>query len=314
MNRQRVCAFIGSYVGVLAGVSSVEAGHTRNIMLTGYWPPTNEMLRPFSTHPDQNPGEWIGENWEGRGYNVYAFFPECGFPICEGDFEIDYQDTSEDWWRITAEVNPVGIITTSRGNRGRDWEIEYNQYNRSVWVNDYIEPLQPTPAPPDESLPADSVRHSTLPIEAIRQAVADANLNLNVFICYEHDGGGFLSEFIAYHGVWYQSIHAAPDDDVQCVAGGHIHVGQSVPIATGTEATKISLRALLDMIDATLGRVGDADLDGDIDLIDHAMFAPCMTAPDVPADPDCLIFDFNSDGDVDLRDWASLQNGFDAAP
>lgn len=301
-------------LGVTWTAALAQGGHTRNIMLTGYWPPTNDMLRPFSTNPDQNPGGWIGENWEGRGYNIYSFFPECGFPVCEGDFEVDYQDTSADWWRITADVNPVGIITFSRGNRTRSWEIEFNQYNRAVWVNDYIEPLQPTPAPPDDSVPAETVRHSTLPVEEIKQAVIDANLGLTVFVCYKHDGGGFLSEFIAYHGVWYQSIHDSPEDSARCVAGGHIHVGQTVPVQTGTAAAMVSLRVLLDTIDATLGRVGDADFDGDLDLDDHFLFVGCMTAPGGAVSEGCEVFDFNSDGDADLRDWASLQNAFTGAP
>lgn len=179
--RCKIVSAIGGIMVCCIGAGRAEGGHTRNIMLTGYWPPTNEMLRPFSTNPDQNPGGWIGENWEGRGYNVYAFFPECGFPVCEGDFEVDYQDTSEDWWRITAEVNPVGIITTSRGGRGRVWEIEYNQYNRAVWIDDYVPPYQPTPAPPDDSVPPGTRRVSTLPVEEIRDAVIDANLGLSVF-------------------------------------------------------------------------------------------------------------------------------------
>ena len=41
-----------------------RADFTNNIMLTGYWPQTNNMLRAFSTNPDQNPDGWIGENWE----------------------------------------------------------------------------------------------------------------------------------------------------------------------------------------------------------------------------------------------------------
>jgi hypothetical protein len=308
--------------GWAAGLVVIQTGaglfaqghHTRNIMLTGYWPPTNDMLRPFSTNPDQNPGGWIGENWEGRGYNVYAFFPECGFPVCEGDFEVDYQDTSEDWWRITAAVNPVGIITFSRGARNRSWEIEFNQYNRSVWVDDYVPPYQPTPAPPDDSVPPETRRTSTLPVEKIRQAVRDANLGLSVFICYDHDGGGFLSEFIAYHGVWYQSIHAAPEDGARCIGAGHIHVGQTVPVEVGTQATMVSLRVLLDEIDATLGRVGDADLDGDIDRDDHAAFVACMTSPGGGVEEGCEVFDFNSDADTDLRDWASMQNAFHEGP
>ena len=81
----------------------VLAAHTQNILLTGYWPPTNEMLRKFSTNPDQNPGGWQGQNWEGRGYDVYAFFPEFpggtgSNPKGNGDFEIDYQDVGS-WHR-----------------------------------------------------------------------------------------------------------------------------------------------------------------------------------------------------------------------
>ena len=42
-------------------VSSAAADGPRpTIVITGYWPPTNEMIRPFSTDPDQNPDGWIG--------------------------------------------------------------------------------------------------------------------------------------------------------------------------------------------------------------------------------------------------------------
>ena len=34
------------------------------------------MLRPWSRDPVQNQTGWVGLNWEGRGYDVYAFFPE----------------------------------------------------------------------------------------------------------------------------------------------------------------------------------------------------------------------------------------------
>src|SRR6188474_964335 len=44
---------------------SQNAGSRPAILLTGYWPPTNEMIRHFSTDPVQNPGGWMGSNWEG---------------------------------------------------------------------------------------------------------------------------------------------------------------------------------------------------------------------------------------------------------
>jgi agmatine deiminase len=57
---------------------------------------------------------------------------------------------------------------------------------------------------------------------------------------------------------------------------------------------------------------GDFDGDGVVDLIDYTNFADCMEGPDVTPSPtlpdvtpqDCLdIFDFESDGDVDLEDF-----------
>ena len=102
-----------------------------NIMLAGYWPPTNDMIRQFSDNPFQNPGGWAGENWEGRGYNIYAFFPEFPdgpsgeFPACAwgkgvGDLEVDYQDTASDFPAIAEQIEPVAILTFSRGFPGSD--------------------------------------------------------------------------------------------------------------------------------------------------------------------------------------------------
>ena len=36
------------------------------IVMTGYWPPSNEAIRRFSDDPAQNPLGWIGGDWEGR--------------------------------------------------------------------------------------------------------------------------------------------------------------------------------------------------------------------------------------------------------
>lgn len=232
------------------------AGFTNNIMLTGYWPPTNEMVRHFSPNPDQNPDGWQGENWEDRGYDIYSFFPEfdpnhMDDPKGSGDFEVDYQDTSEDWWRITAEVNPVAIITFSRGVNDQSWEVEYLQRNlRRQWQFDYEEPFRPTPNPPDDSGVFE--RPSTLPMEDIVSAVADADLGLTPFVDYTNYGGAFLSEFIAYHGVWYQDLHKEPSDPFRSVAAGHIHVGGQVSVNQGRMATETSLRVLLDYVDAIL--------------------------------------------------------------
>ncbi|MFQ5463653.1 MAG: hypothetical protein ACE5E5_13635 [Phycisphaerae bacterium] len=56
-----------------------------------------------------------------------------------------------------------------------------------------------------------------------------------------------------------------------------------------------------------------ADLNGDsaIDLLDHAFFLSCQSAPSGgPIDPSCGAADSDSDGDVDLNDWGWFQTHF----
>jgi hypothetical protein len=233
-------------------LSCTATAMTNNIMLTGYWPNTNEMLRQFSNNPKQNPGGWQGKDWEGRGYNIYSFFPEFPsgtFPVGVGDFTVDYQDTSADWARITAEIDPVAIITFSRGDPGNLWEVETKQRNLVTWVNDYVAPFQPTPSPPDAGYAPNGVRFSSLPTQEIADAVNNAGLGLTAFVDTTGFGGGFLSEFIAYHGVWYRDEHVAPGNKNRCFLAGHIHVGTNVSVNTGILASEVTLRTTLDELD-----------------------------------------------------------------
>ena len=244
--------------------SVVSAAYTNNIMITGYWPSTNEMIRHFSTNPEQNP-VWEGENWEGLGYDIHSFFPEFpgGFennPQGEGDFEVDYQDTLEDWLRITADVEPIAIITFSRGADDMSWELELIQQNWAQWIPDFNRPNQPTPHPPDNTVPNMHIRPSTLPMENIRDAVDSANLGLDPYIDSEEGGGRFLSEYIAYHGVWYQDMHKDVTDPARSVAAGHIHVGSEVSVEIGRQATEISLRELITHVDSIIPEPGSSAL------------------------------------------------------
>jgi hypothetical protein len=237
------------------------AAFTNNILITGFWPPTNEMIRPWSTNPVQNPNGWIGGNWEGRGYDVFSFFPE--FPNGmdgdnargEGDLEVDYQDTSADFWRIVADVRPVAIMTFSRGSGNRSWEIESRTRKLPLdqWAPDYLEPRQPTPDLPIAGEPDNNIRTSTLPMTAIRDAVNDSGLNLGAYVDDSNSfAGGFVSEFMGYHGSWYQDIHGDESDDSWCVAGGHIHVGFRNDLETARAATEISLRILIDYVNSVV--------------------------------------------------------------
>ncbi len=223
-----------------------------NVMLTGYWPPTNEMLRRFSPDPLQNPDGWIGANWEGRGFNVYAFFPEFpeGLGQGEGDFEVDYQDTSEDFWPIAEEIKPVAIITFGRASPNRDWELEWRGRNlpEADWGPDYSDPRKPTPSPPDGSVPENHIRYSTLPMDEIVDELNNSDLGINAFADTTEDAGAFLCEFIGYHAAWYHDLHESAGDPDQVLAAGHIHVGSNIGLAEATEAAEITVRTMLDIL------------------------------------------------------------------
>ena len=231
-------------------------GGRRTILMTGYWPPSNEAVRPFSANPAQNPSGWIGLNWEGRGYDVYSYFPEFSPPTCTscgpgtGDLQVDYQDTSTDFWAIANALQPIAIITFSRANGSLVWEVEQNAFNFASWTGDYIAPTMPTPNPPDGSVAAGFLRLSKLPMADIVSNVLEANLGLNAFICTTVHAGQFVSGFMAYHGVWYQSMHDNPADPAWCISAGHVHVGQSIPWQSARSAAEVTLRTVIHYVDS----------------------------------------------------------------
>ncbi|MBN1788390.1 MAG: PASTA domain-containing protein [Sedimentisphaerales bacterium] len=224
-------------------------------MLTGYWPPTNEMLRQFSTDPVQNPGGWQGQNWEGRGYDIYAFFPEFpggtgSNPKGDGDFEVDYQDVSNDFWLITEQIHPVAIMSYGAG--AGPWEIEYNARNLSSWSNDYLTPKQPTPSPPDSSQSTGYVRNSTLPVQDIADAINASGLGISAWVDWSGNPGAFLCEYMAYHDGWYQDIHSNPNDAYYCAAAGFTHLSNSISVSNATEGVEVALRATIAYLDSIL--------------------------------------------------------------
>ncbi len=238
-----------------AVVSQPLGGARPRILLTGYWPPSNEAVRPFSRSATQNPGGWQGADWRGLGYDIVSYFPEFANPNCSncgrgnGDLEVDYQDTTADFAAITAQEQPIAIITFSRGFIDRSWEVEMNQFNRTAWIPDFLAPTLPTPQPPDGGFVNNFNRLSALPVEVIVARVAQSGLNINPAICFSGDGGGYLSEFIAYLSVWYQNQHRDPLDPAWCISAGHIHVGGQLDWPTARQAVERSLEALIDHLD-----------------------------------------------------------------
>ena len=207
------------------------------IMLTGYWDPTGKMIAPFSTSAYLNPGGWKGGNWENQGYDIQSFFPNPG--VYNGTFEVDYQVTWEDFWEITSTLHPVAIISFGSGDG--PWEIENNTRNLDYWINDGNPPNQPTPSPPDDTVPMGYIRHSTLPVQAIADAVNAQNF-FTAWVDWDGFAGMYLCEYIGYLGMWYQSLHSVPGDPYPCRAAGFIHVDDALPLSEVMEATNATLR------------------------------------------------------------------------
>jgi len=322
---------------VVAGLSGlVSAGNTNNILITGYWPPTNNIVRDFSTSPTSNPGGWAGRNWEGLGYDIYAHFPEFPGMVCcnwgkgVGDFEVDYQDTWDDFQRLSAELKPVAIITFSRANTSIGWEMEpaARRWRLSgessppgqavgLYSADYLAPTRPT-APEFVAQPVGTIRKSTLPMAAIEAAI-DSAMSPSVIDAFiptfdpsgppwgGYDfGGGFLSGYIPYLAGWYQEDRADPSTQFRCVASGHIHVGTNLDVQVGEEALILTLRELIEHINTMVSPcITDMNDDGFTDDTDFVLFAAAYETF-VTRDGD-----FTNDGLTDDSDFVIFAEAYE---
>lgn len=279
---RRSCLAVQMTLGVILVADAAHAQNfTNNILITGYWPPTNGMIRRFSENASQNPQGWIGGNWEGRGYDIHAFFPE--FPgqsgpnwgRGSGDFEVDYQDTAADFARIVEQIRPAAIITFSRDNSTVGWVLEpayqrwrlpgetipSGQRQVPLYFPDYDAQGYPTNVP-IASEPVGRIRLSSLPMSQIVSNVSSgmAGQNIQPFIApYNPNsvsssafGGNFLSGYIGYLGAWYADVNNTPDAPFRCFAAGHIHVGTNLNPLLAEQATAISLRTLTTHLDAII--------------------------------------------------------------
>jgi len=282
------------------------------ILLCGYWPPTNESIRKFSTNTLLNPDGWIGENWEESGFDIVSYFPSFIPPNCancfqgNGDFEVDYQDTSGDWWNIVDSINPIAIITFSRGYIDYSWELEWQYFNSINWVQDYTAPYLPTPTPPDSLIPFNTARYSTLPMDSIVAAIQNANLGLYPYIDYTTGAGNFLSEFLGYHGVWQKAMMDSAN--LPLYTAGHIHVGGLIDWETAHEAVKVSLREVIRYINYFKDLPGDINQDDVISILDMIMIISHLLDYNALTEIEFQIADVNFDENIDIFDLLLLSN------
>lgn len=294
-----------------------QRDHLKRILLTGYWPPSNECIRPFSTNETLNPNGWIGDNWEERGYDIHSFFPTFDPPDCEncgqgeGDLEVDYQDTSEDWWNIVDSIQPIAIITFSRGGIDYRWELEWMTTNwaEDQWIEDFEEPLLPTPSPPDSTYPQNTARYSSLPMDSIEAAMNVSGLSIFPVIDYTYGTGNYLSEFMGYHGVWYKAIMDSLNNlNNACYMAGHIHIGGLADWGEAHEAVKITLREVIEVLNDSVPIIGDINNDGLISILDLYFIISYLMGEIDLDDNGLIIADINYDLSVDVFDILQIAN------
>lgn len=251
--------------------------YTKNILLIGYWPPTNIMLKQFSRSPRQNEGDYRGLNWEGLGYNIFAFFPDFEdgdvftydrsgptYPVGTGNFKVDYQDTLRDFNWCVQYYKPCAIISFSRMG---DWEeivLEPGHMVCEEWAPDMNPPSQP-----NKSLPyrlnyftglgeAGSWLSQSLPRDKIVE-VATANDDLEGLRIRASRTtetiGDFLSNYIGALGAKYRADHGYVNRGYQCRASGHVHVGGGTPVEKVKLFSEIALRETIKHIDRSLNSI-----------------------------------------------------------
>ena len=283
------------------------------IVVTGFWPPTNEMIRHFSQDQELNPSGWEGENWDNLGYDIISFFPEFDDPDCSncgqgnGNFEVDYQDTSYDFWRLVNELNPIAVITFSRGYIDNSWELEYNYYNRVNWYNDYSSPFLPTPNPPDSYEPTMFLRNSNLPMQNIMDTINNNDsLGLNSYIDINGDPGRFVSEFMGYHGVWYRDLNQFSDNI--CYLAGHVHVGGLIDWDTATLAAEITIMEVIQSLDEYVYIPGDTNSDDQVNVLDIILIVSHVLGQNILVGVPYYAADMNADGIINIQDIIFVVN------
>jgi pyrrolidone-carboxylate peptidase len=235
---------------ILCAVSTQATAATKNILITGFWPPTNEMIRRLNRNPVQNPEGWLGHNYKNSGFDVYAYFPE--FPqgtgrTGTGDFRVDFASAYNDFMRYTIELQPIAVVSFGAG--AGPWEIEatdvavFQKMFESGNIPSNIGQAVRYPIP--DSLKAPIEYRSSLPMELIRDKV---NTTGGPSAWIDQNGAGtFLCAFMAYLGGWYHHEHRDPRDPAYNAMAGFIHVS-ALP-ADATQAVDATLEAIFETLE-----------------------------------------------------------------
>jgi len=183
----------------------------------------------------------------------------------------------------------------STNDGGQPWSDWYPY----VAANVFTQPASPPGMPwRDPNLATQGFVYGRVTNGATGTPIDNATIKLNGFVQLQTDGNGcFLLTRLA----------AGPDGSllpISAVAPGYTEVARPLVRVMRAGFTEANFAL-------GLWRAGDYDVDGDVDLTDRGRLLPCLTAPDVgPPPPGCDLFDFDSDLDVDLADFAVFHTSF----
>lgn len=228
--------FLCCFVLLFLGLKVNSQNSPRNIMVTGFWNPTGQMISHFSSDTVLNPYGWEGENWSGLGFNVHSFFPKPG--VYTGELEVDYQNVLEDLYRIADSIKPIAIVSFGAG--AGPWEIENGARNCASWIADYESPYYPIPNPPDSTIGNYAPRYSTIPVYDIKEAVNNET-NINAYVDMSNDLGRFICEYTCFLGNWYRDLNFDSENE-PCLQSGFIHVKSNIAVSSATKAANITVR------------------------------------------------------------------------
>lgn len=123
------------------------------------------------------------------------------------------------------------------------------------------------------------------------------------------------------------TVTHAPDSDGTTTigplvndGGGSFHVDLTGSAEVGIDRIHVTVDdgirpvILLPLPQIISHSLADFDVDGDVDRADHAELVSCLTGPAVPPDPLCQPTDTDNDADVDLVDYARLQQQYTDGP
>jgi hypothetical protein len=145
---------------------------------------------------------------------------------------------------------------------------------------------------------------------AFTLAASDVNLDSQVDIVVSTAGA--VNAFLNLgEGTFGDGISYGVGDPVLGIAAGDLDVDGRVDLGATNYGGDGTVSILWNRRCATPTHLpADLDSDGDVDLLDYAILEPCLTGPGSPAPVPCQIPDIDADTHVDLADVQLFQNAF----